>query len=190
MSEHWTSFVADDPWFRPLAEHVEQARRFLLEKLESPGEIQVCDEETVSVFFSPKDGIESRCPRCGAELSQESAAAWFSEDYVKGSGFRLQPRAMACCGSPVALNQLVNQGRFVFARFGIEIQHPTWKFQNVLPSERLVKEMTYQRSRDEPEEWRARHTRWSADIVAGENRIAMELEPILGCGVLVAHGAF
>jgi hypothetical protein len=96
---------------------------------------------------------------------------------------------MACCGSPIALNQLANEGRFVFARFGIEVQNPTWKFQHALPSERAVKGMALQRIRDEPKEWRARHTKWSGDVVAGENRIAMELEPILGCGILVARGS-
>jgi hypothetical protein len=80
LSDRWIDFVADDPWFRPSAERIEQARRFLHEKLVSPCDIDVRDGELISIFFSPDDGIEPRCPRCGAELSQESVGAWFDDD--------------------------------------------------------------------------------------------------------------
>jgi hypothetical protein len=98
---------------------------------------------------------------------------------------------MACCGLQVAPQELVYEQQVAYARFGIEVLNPTWKFQEALPSQFAVKEMSRNLEwiRAAGEEWLARHAKWSADLVAGEEQIASKLAPILGCGIILVHEA-
>ena len=195
MSDYWTDFVSADPWFRPEAASIEEASTFLRgelaasSELASSGEIAFRDADDVSVFFSPQGEHQSRCPRCGAELSEDELSGWMNEDYDKESGFRLAPRAMACCGAEVALNMLTFEQPIAFARFGFSLMNPSWKFAETLESRRTVNEMARNLDwvRADENEWRARHARWSADVQAGEQRIAARLESILGCGIVIVY---
>ncbi len=168
MTDHYTDFVADDPWLRPQPARIEQARELLRSELASSGKIRTRDDHIVSVFFSPKGGLQARCPRCGAELVEAELAALFDEDYDTEVSFRLQRRAAPCCGSSVALNELLYVHQFAFARFGIQVLEPVWKFQGTLTSERAVDEMarTLEWVRIAGEEWCARHAKWGADLMA------------------------
>ena len=145
---HWTDFVSADPWFRPEAACAGEGLALLQSELASrsdrpsSGGIEVVNAEVVSAFFSPEGEHPSRCPRCGAELSERELSDWLSEDYGKDGGFRLAPRAMPCCGAQVALNALIYEPPFfAFARFGFRIMNPNWRFMETLDSERAVDEI-------------------------------------------------
>ena len=190
MSDSWTDFVSADPWFRPEPARIEQALAFLRDELASSNEVAAQDGEAVTFFFSPSGGLAARCPRCGAELSEEAIVDWLNSDGDAASGFRLAPRAMACCGAPVSLNALTSEPRFAFARFGLRVRNPSWKFPETLPSHGPVEEMVRDLAwvRADGAEWRARHERWSADVCAGEREIAARLASILGCEVVIVYG--
>jgi DNA-directed RNA polymerase subunit RPC12/RpoP len=83
LSDHYTDFVADDPWLRPQPARIEQACEFLRGELASSRVIKVRDDEIVSVFFSPGGSFRTHCPHCGAELPGEELAAWLDQDYAK-----------------------------------------------------------------------------------------------------------
>ncbi|MFZ1962198.1 MAG: hypothetical protein WAU78_01785 [Roseiarcus sp.] len=198
LSDDWTDFVSADPWFRPEPALVEQAVAFLRGELASrsdmpsSGKIKVRDEEVVSAFFSPAGEHQSRCPRCGAELSERELADWMSADYAGDAGFRLAPRPVACCGAEVRLDMLVFEQPFAFARFGLRIMNPKWKFQATLASQRAVDEMArnFAWVRAAEAEWRSRHARWSADVRAGEQKIAAQLAPIVGRPIVIVYEHF
>lgn len=195
MSDSWTDFVSADPRFRPEAARVDEAMDFLRAELVPQherrvlGELSVRNEEAVSVFFSPEGEHQSHCPRCGAELSERELADWMSEDFDRAIGFRLAPRAMPCCGAAIALNAFAYEQPQAFARFGISVMNPEWNFAQSLASQRLVKEMTYSPNwtRADEEEWRARHEQWSADLRAGERKVASHLAEVLGCEIVLVY---
>ena len=193
VGDSWTDFVSADPWFRPEAARVDEALGYLRGELIvqgkycSSGEISVRNEEAVSVFFSTEGGFQSRCPHCGAELTARELAEWMDEDHDGARGFRLAPRTMRCCGVETALTTLVYEPPQVYARFGVCVMNPEWKFRETLPSQRAVEEISYNPDwmQAEVDEWRARSKRWSADIRIGEWKIAARLESILGCGIVI-----
>ena len=196
MSDYWTDFVSADPRFRPEATCAEEALALLQSELvsrsdgPSSGEIEVVNADVVSAFFSPEGEHQSRCPRCGAELSERELSDWLSEDYGEDGGFRLAPRAMVCCGSQVTLNALAYERPFfAFARFGFRVMNPRWRFMETLDSERAVNEMVRNLDwiRADEDEWRARRARRSVDLRAGEQRIAARLESILGCAIVLVY---
>jgi hypothetical protein len=119
LGDRSTDFVSADPWFRPEAARIEEACELLRRELAASDKVSVRDGAIVSLFLSPQGSHESRCPHCGWQLREEELSAWLSEDYANDVGFRLQPRTMACCGSKVALNQLVYERQFAYARFGM-----------------------------------------------------------------------
>jgi hypothetical protein len=192
LSDNWTDFVSADPWFRPEPARFEQAVAYLRGELASSGEIAVRDGEAVRLFFSPSGGLAARCPRCGAELSEQAIVDWLNSDCDSAGAFRLAPRAMACCGSQVSLHELTGEPRFAFARFGVRIMNPEWKFQETLPSRRAVDEMARNPGwiRAAEGDWLARHARWIGELRAGEREIAARLAPILGCEIVIVYEHF
>ena len=172
---------------------MEQAIAVLRDELASAGKIDVRQGKAVALFFPLTGGFVARCPQCGADMGQQEIIDWLNVDYDKGdNGFRLTPREMACCGASISLNELTGEPRFAFARFGISVMNPSWKFSETLPLRRPVAEMARDLAwvRADAAEWRVRHCRWSAEVVSGEEEIAARLAAILGCRIVVVHAHF
>lgn len=193
MSDNWVEFVSADPWFQPDQASVEQATALLRHELASTSEIDVRQGKAVTLFFPLTGGFVARCPQCSADMSEHAIIDWLDADYDKADGgFRLAPRTMTCCGAWVSLDALTGEPPFAFARFGVSVMNPKWKFSEALPSRRLVAEMARDLDwvRADAEEWKARHQRWSADVGDGEEVIAVRLAAILGRRIVVVHAHF
>lgn len=187
MGDSFVYFVSRDPHFAPAPGAVEAACALVRRVVTKRDGFDAKLTDHVEFFVNYEGGFKARCPRCVSAQPEAELMAWIDEDYREGAGFALAPRAMACCGATLNLNELDYDPPAAFARFAIKLQNVRWGFEDDLPTAPAWRDMMdeYRRTGRTGPLWNQTYAFIVAEVQAEVERLAVRVGEALGAPVRV-----
>ena len=134
MGDSYVYFLPRDPWLAPTTEAASRAMQVLRDELIKCDGIEIEESQTPQAHIGGDSEYGARCPHCETEIAEDEVFVRIKAEYDLPTGFRLEREPMSCCGTPVALHELIFPQRSVgFARFAITVHHPVWKRVEAYP---------------------------------------------------------